>query len=714
MWSFTPKASGGAQSQKSRVSIYEKWRSQLSKLEDAFADSQSAVVVVWDKALGYFPFASLELLENCVLVDERVKKIELDRTTTSPWTLFFCLGGELPSWDQLIQTTLSNASRSNIQAVRVYTTGKPESTLDGETIDLFEYAEVKLVMICVLIARLGSTKHESPIGWALLQIGAFPWFSYWRSLPDKMFSVVDVQQFPVVLTPFGSDAFLLSSQESFFPPIELLQTQIDHTFDLDSLQGDQRASFEAMAISLARLGIAFDRKWEVWALGPTSTLVAQFLNQISSTSPQILAAEEKASLILIDRTLDVATPLTLGFDCLADRYFNAKSSLASQNESLEVRLQPGFPMETLTSNSNFPDHSKMLAALCLPPKECFAELRALLVDLIHDLGAEVPSMATTRSPAGMVSALLEAIAGFDVGGGPSLVYKNIVLVQAAQAACYLSDDNLFSHSEPPGVSLASYALTKHLLATRDLQNVVDHINSIIDNVKSQSTPIDVRFVIATIALAVGLLDDDSSPNDLDGSLATIKKALVKLLLIRRLSYRPHWLDAEVFTMLAEHFAANTAADCASKQLRLSVEDQVDTILLKIERLVGARNRLQDYPRVLPQPGKLIPLTAQVATHIFDKKTVPLQDLQQVSFSVRGLLKTGLGLGLGRLGFGGAVLPRPTDRPTIVFFVVGGITCAELHSLREIASHHSDTHDVLFGSTTILSALSMANMLDLSR
>lgn len=510
-----------------------------------------------------------------------------------------------------------------------------------------------------------------------------------------MCRTVVVKQFPIMFSPSSDDAFLIQMQSDFFPSLDLLETQIDYTFDIDSLQGSQRKSFESLAIALARVGIAFDRRWEAWALGPTSTLVAQFLNQISSTSAQIMDAEHKASLILIDRTMDLATPATLGFDCLADRYLNLTNSSPQQCGLIFPKVHLPMEKPVVGFSSNLAEQSALLNILCLPPKECLSELRKRLVDFMHEIGAELPNLSTIRSPSAAIAALLETIVAHDAGGGPSLIYKNAELAIAAQIACQLTDENVFEQGEFSGLSLASYALTKHLLATSDIQNVVDHLNALAD----LKQPLDMRFPVATIILALAVIEEAVSDTEFD----QVQKSLVKLLLSRRLAQRPAWLDAAVFEMLQEHHSTERPSFAsATKQLKLAVEDSLESMLENLKRIQAARSRLQDYPRVVPQPGKLISIVKQVATHVFEKKDVPLQDLTQISFSVRGLLKTGLGLGLGRLGFGGTSLPRPTDRATVVFFVIGGITFSEIRELREIASQHVSNFDIMFGSTRILS------------
>jgi hypothetical protein len=77
----------------------------------------------------------------------------------------------------------------------------------------------------------------------------------------------------------------------------------------------------------------------------------------------------------------------------------------------------------------------------------------------------------------------------------------------------------------------------------------------------------------------------------------------------------------------------------------------------------------------------------------------------VTFSVRGLLKSGF----SRLGFT-QQKPRPTDRPLVIFFFVGGMSFSDIRDIRDAVStmmmtqQTSKTPGVLIGSTHLATPL----------
>ena len=76
-------------------------------------------------------------------------------------------------------------------------------------------------------------------------------------------------------------------------------------------------------------------------------------------------------------------------------------------------------------------------------------------------------------------------------------------------------------------------------------------------------------------------------------------------------------------------------------------------------------------------------------------------------SLGGLLKTGVGGALGRLGFKTAAAPRPSDAALVVVFVIGGVSPGEIADVRAAAAGlgvvggETKVEDILVGGTGLL-------------
>ena len=83
------------------------------------------------------------------------------------------------------------------------------------------------------------------------------------------------------------------------------------------------------------------------------------------------------------------------------------------------------------------------------------------------------------------------------------------------------------------------------------------------------------------------------------------------------------------------------------------------------------------------------------------------DLFHAVASLGGLLKTGVGGALGRLGFKTAAAPRPSDAALVVVFVIGGVSPGEIADVRAAAAGlgvvggETKVEDILVGGTGLL-------------
>jgi hypothetical protein len=93
------------------------------------------------------------------------------------------------------------------------------------------------------------------------------------------------------------------------------------------------------------------------------------------------------------------------------------------------------------------------------------------------------------------------------------------------------------------------------------------------------------------------------------------------------------------------------------------------------------------------------------------------DVAHVASSLGGFLKSGVGAALGTFGLRGPNVvssPKPSDSPTVLIFVLGGITAREIRDVRAAAAdvvgnafsvneNGAKVEDILVGSTGLLRA-----------
>ena len=87
--------------------------------------------------------------------------------------------------------------------------------------------------------------------------------------------------------------------------------------------------------------------------------------------------------------------------------------------------------------------------------------------------------------------------------------------------------------------------------------------------------------------------------------------------------------------------------------------------------------------------------------IFDhRSTTENPDLEHKSGGLKDLLKTGFSL------FVNVRKPRPSDNPVILFYVCGGIRPDEFKLIRDLFRTKAPSHDVIVGSSHLISAHDM--------
>ncbi|PRW45607.1 sec1 family domain-containing MIP3 [Chlorella sorokiniana] len=130
--------------------------------------------------------------------------------------------------------------------------------------------------------------------------------------------------------------------------------------------------------------------------------------------------------------------------------------------------------------------------------------------------------------------------------------------------------------------------------------------------------------------------------------------------------------------------AEAAAAAELRSLQLEARDAVQSLLGRMRELAAFRRSLltaqqgQQLGRlaVVGEDGspRPTPLLRQLVECIL--RDEPLPDLHAGATSLSGLLRSGL----GRLGVKAG--PKPSDRSTVIVFVLGGVSLAELHEIQQ--------------------------------
>ncbi|CAN7990144.1 unnamed protein product [Ixodes pacificus] len=126
---------------------------------------------------------------------------------------------------------------------------------------------------------------------------------------------------------------------------------------------------------------------------------------------------------------------------------------------------------------------------------------------------------------------------------------------------------------------------------------------------------------------------------------------------------------------------------------------VDQMLSTLQSLGLAKEQLKKYRAILEdgdpmQPAVYKPLLKQLLQDIFDPDAKELPHLDHHSGGLGDMLKTGFGF------FKSTTKPVPKDNPTLIVFIVGGVTASEVKLVADFVSSRKLSKQVVVGSTSL--------------
>jgi len=150
-----------------------------------------------------------------------------------------------------------------------------------------------------------------------------------------------------------------------------------------------------------------------------------------------------------------------------------------------------------------------------------------------------------------------------------------------------------------------------------------------------------------------------------------------------------------------------AEELLVKQLKMSLKDVVQDQMECLHRIADVRTslKLRDYLHAACREGNrptYQSIVGRIARDSITHDGDNLLDLEKYSSAAAlpDILGMATSLGLGRFRFGSKGKPRPRDNQTVIIFVIGGITCAEIQEVLEHISAVGGGCQVLVGSTTL--------------
>lgn len=494
----------------------------------------------------------------------------------------------------------------------------------------------------------------------------------------------EVMYVPLSVVNITSKFFVMPQFCHVFPPLQehfntnqgppLLEFGVlprEMQIDLKSLIGNLNSLFEVLRV-----------REETFSLGPLSRLVGEELARLSKGHRK--GAESRVSLVLVDRTLDMAGPLTSSCESLLDRVARVLPTWPGHN--LDVCVD----MRCLCSSPFVEEDVPSVAAVCpgclahedsrlamhhlvsTKHKECLMELNRLLVDVALKQGVRL-DVSGRLTPELLKKRVLQLRRdGGDAALWLGLVQQVLGVAQAMLSPSYARLEELLSTEKV----LVQNAAVSGDAASRSLVQLLRC---------RKTTGLRLEDVLVLLTLLYSLLGDRT----LGG---TAERRTLKAEIV-----------AAIYQAASEDelpaFLQNLASSNEKGLDENEVIQAVDQMLSTLRSLGLAREQLRKYRAILEdgdlmQPAVYKPLLKQLLQDIFDPDAKELPHLDHHSGGLGDMLKTGFGF------FKSTTKPLPKDSPTLIVFIIGGVTASEVKLVADFVCSRKLNKQVIVGSTSL--------------
>ncbi|XP_033119522.1 sec1 family domain-containing protein 2-like [Anneissia japonica] len=482
---------------------------------------------------------------------------------------------------------------------------------------------------------------------------------------NNMQATCDVCFLPLMEFSITSNLFLMPSLSDLFPmlvtdirkfkglsPKVCEDDMIDIVNDVhfEMLPLDLQAKFKMLIVSLDNLCERLEINEDIYCIGPTSQLIATELAALSSAKLRRRSAVNRAALVVVDRTLDLAGSVSHSHETLADKIFGLLPRLQGHKNDVAI------DMSMLCSAERYVFESLM-------------EVNRQIVDLITK--EKLHSKASMKMGRG-VELLKSNLNVFSVEKTPEVFERNCGLLQLSVGCLQ---------------ALQHEQYEKHQF----LEKMI---------IQSSSNFEDSR--------PYTHLHDAYSKQDRQFNAEDLLRNLIHLYSLHGNSVVSKDEEEELQQLLLNYILKIHQADSSHPYFVGCENDSrgVDDIFNKLNAIGMTRDHLKQFRNVIHDGNKAFPSTYKpllqdLAEQIVDPSKPDLPDLQHRSTGLRDRIKTSFRL------FMNVSKPRPSDHPLLIIYVIGGVTCSEVRAINEVSAKTSQ--EILLGSTCLLKPTDVVDM-----
>jgi len=478
-------------------------------------------------------------------------------------------------------------------------------------------------------------------------------------------------QYAPIISPLSENLFFVPYASTLFPLLSF-----DEQTSFDDLPSDSQKQAEILSQTIIDVLSHLNFHSSFFAMGKTSEIIGK---KIMELYQQPSEPESHASVIIIDRTLDLVSPC-LHSDNLFDQLYSFFPRKAPFSIDLGLRLDPLFPPDFNLSQV-MPDITGSLALTGNgeAAQEAYKMRNFLINDnskgtlnslkkMIIEIAAKEKLQVKAPKGIGKVTAnnIIEMLESFPVNSAP--FFRHLSFLQYVVAI--LEGFQLKTKYRWDEISGIEKVL---LMSSSEDQSFLEQLTELAE--KDEKNQFGPKEIVILSVLCYSLFGDSLEEEGDNASLLySFYQAIKKLI---------------------------SKSEGNENSISISAEEKGNHIVERLNLIKKARSSLRHYNSLLNQEDEepeagFKGLIEKILLDIYQQNEAASADLVHIQSTQN---QSGFFKGFSQYLTKGKMRISVDDDSFIVLFVVGGITFHEIHALNSLAAQHNSK--IIIGSTNIL-------------
>uniref|UniRef100_A0A6J0TM03 Sec1 family domain-containing protein 2 n=1 Tax=Pogona vitticeps TaxID=103695 RepID=A0A6J0TM03_9SAUR len=521
----------------------------------------------------------------------------------------------------------------------------------------------------------------------------------------------EVQHAPLFLAPVSSYLFVAPAFSSFFPLMADDLIQINsarpdkkkfaslNDVDFSSLSSELQLEIRSLVSDFNSLFESLSIREECFAVGTLSKIIAGDLANFSQAKTRRKTAPNRASVIFVDRTLDLTGAVCHHGENLAEKILSVLPKLPSHTSDVMVNMIELTSLQVDDASSNIiapgclaqpndPAAKALWESLMnLKQKEAVMEVRRHLVEAASRENLPIKMSMGRVTPEQLNSYIQLFKKKFEaLENHCGLLQIALAVVQTLKHPEVTKWDNFLAFERLLVQSIGDSALPNVL---NQLLPIIKPHNNRTDN---DYTPEDVLVLLVYIYSIAG---NAKTGKELEESEKAVKEALVQAICN----------EPKLSLLLQKITGCESSLDLTFQKAM----GAVNKIFKTLQDVAKTRTNMKQFnsvhnPGSHTEQASYKPLLKQVVEEIYNPDRPDLVDIEHMSSGLTELLKTGFSM------FMKVSRPHPSDHSLVIIVMIGGVTVSEAKIVKDLVVTYKPGAQVIVLSTTLLTPYNILELL----